>query len=298
MFEGVGTALITPYDENLNVDYHSLRNLCRLQLEANVDALIVLGTTAESPVINLAEREKIISIVIEETDGKIPVIIGTGTNDTKDVVKLNKIAEELKADGLLIVNPYYNKGTQSSLISHYKYIAERTSLPILLYNVPSRTGMNLLPETAVRIHEECSNVIGIKEASGNISQIAHLISIKPASFNVYSGNDDQTLPIMALGGNGIISVISNAYPAAMKSFTDYLLKGDLHSARRINNTYLGMMNALFFETNPCPIKYVMSRLNLCNNNFRLPLAPVSVQTEKLLENEMNKINNSVQLTFS
>ena len=188
---------------------------------------MLLGTTGESPVIEFEERKKIISLVVEEVNGKIPVIVGTGSNNTKKVVENNKLAEELKADGVLIVNPYYNKGTQESLIEHYKYISSKTKLPIILYNVPSRTGMNLLPETAVRIHNECKNVVAVKEASGNISQIAHLISIKPESLSVLSGNDDQTLAIMASGGDGVISVFSNPYPAEMKKITDAILKNNI-----------------------------------------------------------------------
>ena len=290
MFKGLGTALVTPFDKDYNVDYKSLKKICLHQLEGGVDAIIVMGTTGESPVIELAERQKIISTVIEVVDGKAEIIIGTGTNDTKDVVELNKMSEKLKADGLLIVNPYYNKGTQESLIAHYKYISERTTLPIILYNVPSRTGMNVLPETALKLHDECKNIVAIKEASGNISQIAHLISMKPASFSVYSGNDDQTLPIMALGGAGIISVFSNAYPKHLKKLTDSLLKNDLISARKYQNKYLNMMNALFAETSPMPLKYVMSKLGLCENILRLPLIPVSKKTEKILIEAMQKMS--------
>ncbi len=286
MFKGVGTALLTPFDKDFNVDYNSLKKICRHQIEGGVDAIIVMGTTGESPVINAKEREKIISTVIENVERKAEIIIGTGTNNTKDVIDLNKMAERLNADGLLIVNPYYNKGTQESLITHYKYISERTDLPIMLYNVPSRTGMNVLPETALKIHDECKNVVAIKEASGNISQISRLISQKPESFSVYSGNDDQAFPIIALGGSGIISVFSNAYPKHLKKLTDALLKSDLASARNYQNQYLGMMNALFAETNPMPLKYVMSKLGFCENILRLPLIPVSKKTEKLLDDIM------------
>ena len=290
MFKGVGTALATPFKKDLSVDYSSLRKLCRNQIDNSIDAIIVLGTTGESPVIDLDERQKIIATVMEEVNGKSKIIIGTGTNDTKDLVTLNKMAEELKADGLLIVNPYYNKGTQESLVNHYKYISERTSLPIMLYNVPSRTGMNLLPETAVKIHEGCANIVAIKEASGNISQIAHLISIKPDTFKVYSGNDDQTLPIMALGGEGVISVFSNVYPKELKKITDAMLNKDLVSAQKYNNKYLSMMNALFIETSPMPLKYVMSKLNYCENILRLPLTPVTPKSEKILDEEINKMS--------
>ncbi len=290
MFKGVGTALITPFDKDLNVDYNALKKISLHQIKGGVDAIIVLGTTGESPVIDINEREKIISTVMEVVDGKAEIIIGTGTNNTKDVIVLNKIAEKLKADGLLVVNPYYNKGTQESLVEHYKYISERTNLPIILYNVPSRTGMNLLPETAIKIHDACRNIVAIKEASGNISQIAHLISIKPDNFKVYSGNDDQTLPIMALGGSGIISVFSNAFPKELKKLTDALLKNDLISARKYQNKYLNMMNALFAETSPMPLKYVMSKLGLCENILRLPLIPVSKKTEKILIEAMQKMS--------
>ncbi|MCW8805640.1 MAG: 4-hydroxy-tetrahydrodipicolinate synthase [Ignavibacteriaceae bacterium] len=289
MFKGTGTALITPFKADLSVDYDALKEIVYHQLNGGVDALIVLGTTGESPVIDFEDRKKIISLVVEEVNGKIPVIVGTGSNNTKHVIELNKQAEELKADCLLIVNPYYNKGTQESLVEHYKFISERTRLPIILYNVPSRTGMNLLPETAVKIHNECKNVVAIKEASGNISQITHLISIKPDSLSVLSGNDDQTLAIMASGGNGVISVFSNPYPADMKKITDALLKNDIKSARILNNKYLGLMNALFVETSPAPVKYVMSKLGLCDNILRLPMVKATAQAEDILDKEMKKM---------
>ena len=291
MFKGVGTALITPFKEDQSVDIGSLKKILEHQLKNNIDALIVLGTTGESPVIEYEERRKIISAVVEEAKGKIPVIIGTGSNNTKRVVENNKLAEELKADGLLIVNPYYNKGTQESLLEHYKYISDRTNLPIILYNVPSRTGMNILPDTAVRIHKNCSNVVAIKEASGDISQIANLIAIKPDSFSIISGNDDQTLPIMALGGDGVISVFSNPYPSEMKQLTDAMLNNDLTSAQKFNNKYLGMMNALFIETNPAPVKFVMHHLGLCENIMRLPLVNATAKTKELLIKEIQQIKN-------
>ena len=289
MFKGVGTALITPFKQDQSIDLGSLKKIVQQQLESGIDALIVLGTTGESPVIDYDERRKIISLVVEEATSKVPVIVGTGSNNTKKVIENNKQAEDLKADGLLIVNPYYNKGTQDSLVEHYKVISDKTHLPIILYNVPSRTGMNILPETAVRIHKECKNVVAIKEASGNISQIAHLISIKPSSLSVLSGNDDQTLAIMALGGDGVISVFSNPYPVEMKKITDAVLSNNLKLAQDFNNKYLAMMNALFIETSPSPVKYVMSRLNLCENVLRLPLLKASGKAEEILEKEMEKL---------
>jgi len=291
MFKGVGTALITPFKSDLSVDLHSLKKIVQNQLKNKIDALIVLGTTGESPVVNYDERRKLISAVAEEASGKVPVIVGTGSNDTKKVIENNKQAEDLKADGVLIVNPYYNKGTQESLFEHYKFISEKTKLPIILYNVPSRTGMNILPETVIKIHNECKNVVAVKEASGDISQIAKLISLKPDSLSVLSGNDDQTLAIMALGGDGVISVFSNPYPAEMKQVVDAMLNKKLPEAQKYNNKYLRMMNALFVETSPAPVKYVMSKLGFCENNLRLPLIKTSQRAEELLDAEMAKMKN-------
>ena len=292
MFQGTGTALITPFDKELNVDYKALRKIVGFQAEKKVDFLVVLGTTGEAPVIDEEERKKIIDTVITEASGKIPVVIGTGSNDTRKVVKFNKIAEDLNADGVLIVNPYYNKGTQSSLLDHYKYIAERTSLPIILYNVPSRTAMNMHPDTILRIHSVCSNVVAVKEASGDISQIANLISTKPDSLSVLSGNDDQTIPIMALGGVGVISVFSNPFPLQMTEITNAMLSNDLTKARELNRKYLKMMNLLFIETSPMPVKFACSYLGLCNNTLRLPLKPITENSANIIKIEIERMTNA------
>jgi 4-hydroxy-tetrahydrodipicolinate synthase len=287
MFQGTGTALITPFDEQLNVDYASLKKLTRFQVDSKVEMLVVLGTTGESPVISDEERRKIIETVMEEAQGKAKIIVGTGTNDTRKTAKLNKMAEDLKVDGVLVVNPYYNKSTQAGLVEHYKYLSERCPLPFLLYNVASRTAMNLLPDTILKIHAECANVVAVKEASADISQIARLCAMKPESLTVISGNDDQTLPIMALGGKGVISVFSNVYPKEMKAITDAMLQKNYDYALQLHNKYLKMMNLLFVETNPMPIKYVASLLKLCKNILRLPLVPVTQQSEKLLAEEFH-----------
>lgn len=290
MFKGTGTALITPFNEDLTVDYNSLKKLTKYQIDGGVDALIVLGTTGESPVIDEEERKRIIITVQEEVKGRIPIIVGTGTNNTLHVVELNKMAEELKVDGLLIVNPYYNKGTQKSITEHYKYISERTTLPIILYNVPSRTSMNILPETSIKIFEDCRNVVGIKEASGNISQIAELMAHKPSDFQVFSGNDDQSLAIMALGGVGVVSVFSNPYPHLMKKLTDALLNNKIDDARKLNNNYNDMMSKLFVESSPAPVKYVVSKLGFCKNILRLPLAKLTEKNEPILNEAMKKLS--------
>ncbi len=286
MFEGVGTALATPFNEDFSIDFESYKKLIRRQVEGGIDYIVVLGTTGESPVIDEYEREKLIETARETAEGKTKIVVGTGSNDTTKVVKLNAIAEKYKIDAVLIVNPYYNKGTQSSLVQHYKYISERTSLPIVLYNVPSRTGMNLLPETAIKINESCKNVVAIKEASGDISQIARLFAMKQQSFEVISGNDDQTIPVMALGGVGVISVYSNAFPKELKEITTTMQKNDLQKAQALNQKYLKMINLLFEETSPSPLKFVLSKLGICKNILRMPLAPVSERTENLLLKEL------------
>ncbi|KLO24439.1 dihydrodipicolinate synthase [Marinitoga sp. 1197] len=282
MFNGVGTAMITPFNENFEVDYNALEEFVNFQLEF-VDALIVLGTTGEAPTINEKEREKIVSKVVEIVNKKIPVIVGTGSNNPEHVLNNNKLAEKNGADGLLIVNPYYNKSTQKGLVKYFTYIAERTELPIILYNVPSRTGGNILPDTAIEIFDKNKNVIGIKEASGNISQIAELISNKPNEMLVYSGNDDQALPLMALGGNGVISVFSNVLPKQMKELTDAILNGNFKKAQEINNKYNILMRKLFVEVNPIPVKYAVSKLGYCKNIVRLPLVELSENGKILID---------------
>ena len=248
-----------------------------------------MGTTGEAPVISDEERFKIIKTVTETAEGKCKIIIGTGSNNPKKVIKWNEQAEEFNPDGFLIVNPYYNKGTQESLIDHYTLIASKTKTSIILYNVPSRTGMNLLPETAVEIHKRNPNVVAVKEASGSISQIAHLCSIKPDTLDVYSGNDDQTLPILSLGANGVISVFSNAYPSQMKEITDNALNNNFNKAAEYHNRYLQIMNDIFVETNPAPIKYVMHKLGFCENVLRLPLKPISDKHQVLLDKSMENM---------
>jgi len=289
MFTGVGTAMITPFDQEMNVDYNSLKSFVKYQLDNGVDSLIVLGTTGEAPAIEEDEREKIVNTVIEVVNKKVPIIVGTGSNNVNHVVKNNKLAENAGADGLLIVTPYYNKSTQKGLVEYFKYISERTALPIIMYNVPSRTGMNILPETAVSIHENCKNVIGIKEASGNIAQIVQLFSIKPDSLKVFSGNDDQVFPIMSLGGDGLISVTSNIAPKAFVELTHSLLNNDLEKARKLNNRFMALNKLLFKEVNPIPVKYAASLLGLCENIVRLPLVKASQETEKLLREEMERL---------
>lgn len=285
MFKGAGTAVITPFYGDLTIDFDSFKRIINFQIENGADALIVLGTTGESPTIETDERDKLIALALETANGRVPIIVGTGSNNTAAMMKYCKSAEALGAQGLLIVNPYYNKGTQDSLIYHYAKAAESSSLPLIIYNVPSRTGMNILPDTVCRIADACPAVEAVKEASGNISQIAELIAMLPERVSVLSGNDDQTLPVLALGGTGVISTFTNAFPAEMKALCNAFFTGDIKKAQELQKRYLKMMNLLFTEANPIPVKYMMSRLGLCANELRLPLMPASKKTQDLLTAE-------------
>lgn len=294
MFKGVGTALLTPFNDDYSIDFASYEKLLNHQLNNNIDYLVVLGTTGESPVITQKEKEELIDFTLQKVNKKVKIVVGTGTNDPKDVLENNKLAEKYKVDGVLIVNPYYNKSTQKGLVEYYSYIAQQTDLPIILYNVPGRTGMNILPDTAIAIAEKNKNVVAIKEASGNISQIAQLIANKPSTLDVISGNDDQTLPIIALGGVGVISVFSNIYPNEMKQLVDSALSNNYEKAREIHNKYLNMMNLLFIETSPSPAKFLASHIGLMKNIVRLPLIPISNSSEQVLIQEYNKLSGATK----
>jgi len=289
MFQGIGTAIITPFNENMEVDYGDLRNITRTQVEAGTDSIIVLGTTGESPTITTEERKQIVKTVVEEVKGKIPVIVGTGTNSAVDVVANNKMAEESGADGLLIVTPYYNKSTQDGLYQSFKLYANHTRLPIILYNVPSRTGVNLDIETVIRLYNDCENIVGIKEAGGDISYVAELIAKRPEGLKVFSGNDDQALPLMALGGEGLISVAGNVIPKDMVNLTHLLLQGNITDAQKFNNRLNKFFNDLFIEVNPIPVKFAASLMGICDNSLRLPLVTLSGKNEKVIENTMQDL---------
>ena len=289
MFKGTGTAIITPFEKDGQIDYPALERIVGHQLQNDIDSLIVLGTTGEAPAIEEEEKEKMVPAIIEQVDGQVPIILGTGSNNARHVLQNNHKAEEWGADGLLIVTPYYNKGTQATLYKYFSYLAGNTDLPIILYNVPSRTGVNLEPDTVIQLGQNHDNIVAVKEASGDISQIATIIANKPADFKVFSGNDDQALPLMALGGDGLISVASNIIPNQMVDLTHNLLDNDLESARKINNHYMNLMQDLFLETNPIPVKYAASQMGLCHNTLRLPLDSMSSENAGRLQKLMQDL---------
>jgi 4-hydroxy-tetrahydrodipicolinate synthase len=271
-FTGCGTALVTPFRKDLSLDEETMRRLVRRQIEAGINFLVPCGTTGESPTLSREEHLRVIAITIEEAKGKVPVLAGAGGNDTHHVIEMAREAERLGADGILSVTPYYNKPTQEGLYHHFKAIAEAISLPIILYNVPPRTNVNIDPPTVRRL-AEIENIIGVKEASGSISQITQVIQQAPESFLVLSGDDALTLPIAAMGGRGIISVASNEIPAEMTTLARLCLEGNFAEARAVQRKWLPLMEINFIETNPTPVKAAMAEMGLLEPVFRLPLVP-------------------------
>lgn len=274
LFKGSGVALVTPFDKKNNVNYIKLEELINFHLTNKTDAIIVCGTTGESSTLSENEKKEVIKFVVDKVNGKIPVIAGTGSNSTKTAIEMSKFAQDVGCDGLLIVTPYYNKCSQEGLYKHYKEISNNVSIPIILYNVPSRTGVNITPETVLRL-SRIKNICGIKEASGNISQVAKIISLVNNEFFVYSGNDDQTLPILSLGGMGVISVAANIYPQKMHDLCYNYFDNNVKKARKIQFELLKVMEKLFIDVNPIPIKEVMNILGFNVGDVRLPLCKMS-----------------------
>ncbi|HVB55063.1 MAG TPA: 4-hydroxy-tetrahydrodipicolinate synthase [Candidatus Acidoferrales bacterium] len=272
MFTGCGTALVTPFRRDMSLDEEAVRRLARRQIDAGIDFLVPCGTTGESPTLSHAEQRRVVEIAIDEARGKVPVLAGAGGNDTAHVVELAREFESLGANGILSVSPYYNKPTQEGLYQHFKAIAAAVSLPVILYNIPGRTGVNIEPATVKRL-SEIDNIVGVKEASGNISQMAVLLDTVPDKFIVLSGDDGITVPLMSLGGRGLISVVSNEIPAEMVRLAHLCLANDFAAAREIHRRYFRLMDVNFIETNPIPVKAGMALMGLLEPAWRLPLVP-------------------------
>ena len=271
MFTGCGTALVTPFRQDLSLDETAMRQLVQRQIAAGINFLVPCGTTGESPTLSAAEQRRVVEITIEEARRtKTPVVAGAGGNNTAHVIELAREFEKLGASGILSVSPYYNKPTQEGLYQHYKAIAEAISLPIILYNIPGRTGVNIEPATVARL-AEIENIVGVKEASGNIAQMAVVLASVPKNFAVLSGDDGITIPLMALGGRGLISVVSNEIPAEMTRIVQLCLANDFVAAREIHQHYFRLMEANFVETNPGPAKAAMALMGLLEPVFRLPI---------------------------
>ncbi len=286
VFKGCGTAIVTPFIED-RVNFDALGKLVEFQIENEVDAIIVCGTTGEAATMSNEEKKETIKFVIDLVNKRTKVIVGTGSNDTKSAIELSKFAEEVGADALLVVTPYYNKTTQRGLIAHYTEIAKSVRLPIIMYSVPGRTGLNILPETCKEL-SKIENIVAIKEASGNISQIAKIASLCGDDLAIYSGNDDQIVPILSLGGKGVISVLSNVMPKCTVQMIKNYFNGNVEEATKMQLDVIDLVDALFVEVNPIPAKYALNLMGFDFGIPRLPLIELSESNKVLMETVMKK----------
>ena len=287
IFTGAGVAIITPFNEDGSINFEEFGKIIEDQIAGHTDAIIVCGTTGEASTMDDDEHLATIKYCVEKVAGRIPVIAGTGSNCTRESINLSKKAEEIGVDGLLCVTPYYNKATQAGLYEYYKAISDAVNIPIIMYNVPSRTGTNILPETAVKIAKEVKNVVAIKEASGNISQ-AKLAALADGCIDIYSGNDDQVLPILSLGGKGVISVWSNVAPKQVHDTVQSFMDGDIAKATKMQLEAIDLIGALFSEVNPIPVKAAMSILGYKAGPMRAPLTECSDEHKEGLKKAMKE----------
>lgn len=285
VFTGMATALVTPMDDGGGIDYPALEKLLEFQIEQGADALVVMGTTGEASTLADKERKELAEFVIRRVDKRLPVILGTGSNDTQKSVRLSREAEQAGADGLLLVTPYYNKTSQEGLYRHFATIADQVSIPAILYNVPTRTGVNLCPETCRRLAGH-PNICGLKEASGNISQVAKVAAMCGDALAIYSGNDDQILPVLALGGQGVISVLGNIMPRETAKLCRLYFEGRVGESTALQLELLELMNAMFWDVNPIPVKAALEIMGLCREDCRLPLVPLDAERKRELRELM------------
>ena len=288
IFTGAGVALITPMNEDGSVNYEKLRELLEFHVANKTDAIIICGTTGEASTLSDEEHLECIRFACEVINKRIPVIAGTGSNCTQSAIELSKEAEKSGVDGLLLVTPYYNKATQNGLKAHYKAIAKEVNVPIILYNVPSRTGTRLAPQTVVDLCHEVPNIVGVKDATGDISEVAELMSLAKGTVDVYSGNDDQIVPVLSLGGKGVISVLSNILPKETHDMVASYLEGDVAKSCEMQLKYFDLVKALFCEVNPIPVKKALNLMGMEVGSLCLPLTEMEDANAKRLEEEMRK----------
>ena len=289
IFEGAGVALVTPFHEDGSVNYEKLEQIVEEQIAGGTDCIIACGTTGEAATLSHEEHIEVIRFVCQVVNKRIPVVAGTGSNCTETAVYLSTEAKKAGADGLLLVSPYYNKSTQKGLKVHFSEVAKAVDLPILLYNVPSRTGVNITPETIVALCKEYENIVGVKEASGNFSAIAQIASLSGGSVDIYSGNDDQVVPMMSLGAKGVISVASNIIPEVMVKMSHLCLEGQFEDASKLQIAYMDLIDALFIEVNPIPIKAAMNLMGMEAGSLRLPLCDISHKNLETLRQAMGRM---------
>lgn len=285
IFKGAATALITPMNSDGSVNYIRLKTLVDEQIKGGIDALVICGTTGEKSTLRYDEHLKVIETAVKSSNGRVPIIAGTGSNDTVYSVELCSDAEKVGADAFLMVTPYYNKTSQTGLVTHYNYIADRVNKPIILYNVPSRTGVNIKPDTYKELSKH-QNIVAVKEASGNLSQIAEIKYLCGDELDIYSGNDDQTVPVMSVGGMGVISVVSNIIPKVMHDICNLYLNGYTQASAELFTKHIGLMNAMFCDVNPVPVKEAMNMLGLAAGPCRLPLCPTDEKNKNLIKSKL------------
>ena len=286
IFKGAGVAIITPMKANGDVNYDKLGEILDFQINHGTDAIIICGTTGEASTLTHEEHLATIKFTAEYVNKRVPVIAGTGSNCTQTAIYLSQEAEQAGVDGLLVVTPYYNKATQNGLVEHFTKIASSVKLPIIMYNVPSRTGCNILPATAVKLAKTVDNIVGLKAATGDISQAAKLMSLADGCLDVYSGNDDQIVPIMSLGGSGVISVLSNIAPQKSHDIVENYLNGKVDESRRLQLEAIELIDALFCEVNPIPVKHAMNLMGMEVGPLRMPLSPMEDKNLEILKNAM------------
>lgn len=291
IYEGAGVAVITPFTEDEEVNYEAFGEQLEFLIANQADAIIVCGTTGESSTLSHDEHIEVIRYCVSKVNGRIPVIAGTGSNSTKEAVYLSKRAEKAGVDGLLVVTPYYNKCTQKGLYEHFEIVANSVNVPIILYNIPGRTGgVTILPQTVVDLVDHVDNIVGVKDATGNFSQVVELMSLAKGRVDVYSGNDDQVVPLLALGAKGVISVFANIAPKQTHDMCAKFFQGDIEGSREIQLEALPVINALFSEVNPIPVKKAMNLMNMNAGPLRRPLTEMEEETANVLEMEMKKYN--------
>jgi 4-hydroxy-tetrahydrodipicolinate synthase len=286
--QGVITALVTPFDNNGDIDYGALKKLIDFQIAEGIDGIVVCGTTGESATLTLKEKMSVISKSIEFAAGRVWLIAGTGSNETQAAMDLTIFAKEQGADAALIVTPYYNKPTQDGLFEHYRLIADNVHIPIILYNVPGRTGLNMLPETQLKIAQTCKNVIATKEASGNLEQMMQIIAGAPEHFALLSGDDALTLPIISIGGKGVVSVLSNYAPGLFGKCVKSALKGDYKTAKAIHYSLFDLMRLNFIESSPIPVKCALSLMGYAEEVYRMPILPIKPENKKKIKAALKK----------
>jgi 4-hydroxy-tetrahydrodipicolinate synthase len=291
-FKGTGVAIVTPFKNDSSIDFAAVGRVIDHVIKGSVNYIVAMGTTGESVTLTKDEKKALISYVVEKIDNRVPLVVGIGGNNTQEVINCIRHADLSGVDGILSVAPYYNKPSQRGIFQHFKAIATCSPIPVIIYNVPGRTCCNITSETCLELAHECENIVAVKEASGDISQIMRIIKGKPESFNVISGDDMMTIPIIASGGAGVISVLANAFPMQCNELVSHSLKSNFKSAREIQLRFLEIIELLFIEGNPSGVKAMLNIMNLCQNNLRLPLVPVSRAIYSRIQKAIEEVNIS------